>query len=558
MADGNFRAYRRDAVAPRSADVPARAQFDDPLAELARLIGQSETASERGRGQRRFDETQSGLDWAAGDGYAEPNEPPAGQNYDAGYDHGGEPVSEPYPSYRPGPSPQDAEYEAEAAEQFSAPVPKFNAVRDGARGLPAEQPQHRHQQEPGEFSDAELPAFLPRSRDGRYQYDDASQDGSGDQAYAAEDYEAEQLHARRRGGLIVVVAVLGLAVLGTAGAFAYRAMFGASMLPALPPIIKADDGPNKIVPSNSKGSTSPRADANAAGSGEKLVSREEQPVEMPVPVNPAPRVVSTIPIFPDPNSAQAGMAASSAANNSAPVAPLAAPPTAASPPLAATAPAVSAPPARAAPAPAAPPASSVVSPEPKKIRTVAIRPNQSGGLDEAAPAPPPSAVAPAPVSVRAPPSRAAAQPAPKPVAAPQPEPNAPLPIVPQQGALPPPPAAAHTHTALAQPTPLTAAAQPTPPTAPAQGTAAAPPSGGYAVQITSQRSEAEAQAEFRALRAKYPHELGGHEPIVRRADLGAKGVFYRAMVGPFVSMEQAAAMCSSLKAAGGTCLVQRD
>ena len=46
--------------------------------------------------------------------------------------------------------------------------------------------------------------------------------------------------------------LLGLAVLGTAGAFAYRAMFGGSMLPSLPPIIKADDGPNKIVPNSSK------------------------------------------------------------------------------------------------------------------------------------------------------------------------------------------------------------------------------------------------------------------------------------------------------------------
>ena len=41
---------------------------------------------------------------------------------------------------------------------------------------------------------------------------------------------------------------LALAVIGTAGAFAYRTMFGGSLLPTLPPIIKASDGPNKIVP----------------------------------------------------------------------------------------------------------------------------------------------------------------------------------------------------------------------------------------------------------------------------------------------------------------------
>lgn len=82
--------------------------------------------------------------------------------------------------------------------------------------------------------------------------------------------------------------------------------------------------------------------------------------------------------------------------------------------------------------------------------------------------------------------------------------------------------------------------------------------GGYAVQVSSQRSEAEAQAAFRSLQAKYPQQLRGRHAIVRRADLGAKGVYYRALVGPFASAEQAASLCSSLKAAGGNCLIQRN
>jgi hypothetical protein len=76
--------------------------------------------------------------------------------------------------------------------------------------------------------------------------------------------------------------------------------------------------------------------------------------------------------------------------------------------------------------------------------------------------------------------------------------------------------------------------------------------------VTSQRSEAEAQAAFKSLRAKFPKELGNHEPVIRRADLGTKGTYYRALVGPFASMEEAAGICSNLKAAGGTCLVQRN
>ncbi len=84
------------------------------------------------------------------------------------------------------------------------------------------------------------------------------------------------------------------------------------------------------------------------------------------------------------------------------------------------------------------------------------------------------------------------------------------------------------------------------------------PSGRYAVQVTSQHSEADAKASFKELRAKFPSQLSGREPIIRRADLGSKGVYYRAMVGPFASMQEAAGVCSSLKAAGGNCLVQRN
>jgi hypothetical protein len=81
---------------------------------------------------------------------------------------------------------------------------------------------------------------------------------------------------------------------------------------------------------------------------------------------------------------------------------------------------------------------------------------------------------------------------------------------------------------------------------------------GYAVQVTSERSESRAQGAFRALQAKYPNQLSGHQPIIRRADLGAAGIYYRALVGPFASAEKAAKMCSGLKAAGGDCIIQKN
>jgi cell division septation protein DedD len=161
----------------------------------------------------------------------------------------------------------------------------------------------------------------------------------------------------------------------------------------------------------------------------------------------------------------------------------------------------------------------------------------SATADASAPA------APAPTPERTAPPHAAVQPPPRLEA------NGPLSIVPDQGGAAPASTLPHIRTAPARPTELSSTERAG--TAPAAG-------GGYAVQVTSQRSEAEAQAEFRTLRAKFPTQLGGREPIVRRADLGDKGVYYRALVGPFASMDQAAAMCSSLRAAGGSCIVQHD
>jgi cell division septation protein DedD len=97
--------------------------------------------------------------------------------------------------------------------------------------------------------------------------------------------------------------------------------------------------------------------------------------------------------------------------------------------------------------------------------------------------------------------------------------------------------------------------QPPAPRAPAasEGTA-----GGYAVQLSSQKSEAEAQASYRTLQSKFPDQLSDRSVTIKRADLGAKGIYYRALVGPFTSSEEAAQFCTELKAAGGQCLIQRN
>ncbi|MGZ3288522.1 MAG: SPOR domain-containing protein, partial [Xanthobacteraceae bacterium] len=120
--------------------------------------------------------------------------------------------------------------------------------------------------------------------------------------------------------------------------------------------------------------------------------------------------------------------------------------------------------------------------------------------------------------------------------------------------------------------PRTATTPPAPRAAPQTGEAAAParpriaalpPSAegaanGFVVQLSSQKTESEAQSSFRSLQAKFPNELGNRQPIIRKADLGSKGVFYRTMVGPFASAHEASQFCASYKAAGGQCVVPNN
>jgi hypothetical protein len=576
MADNTFRTTRRDPAAQGAQ------QMDDPLAELARLIGQSDPVNNgkpvanRGRAARQHEapplnEPAPGSQWATDDRYADPQDP-AQPQYDerqAQYDerqvqyderYAAPQPADPHPPYRPAPPTYDAAYEQ--PEQYAAPEQRYDA-----RGYPVAEQVY----DDAHDSIQDLPSFLPRARDDRYgdaQDRYAAQDGFAqdrgqayaqegdpdDPSYALEDYEEEEAPPRKRRGFAIVAALLGLMVLGTAGAFAYRAMFGGAMLPSLPPIIKADNTPNKIVPAGNATGSSGQANAGNAGSPDKLVSREEKPVDVPAPAS-TPRVVSTIPIFPDPNaglqssiaSGSQGMAQGMARQSmpgaapSGPGGPAALGPTAAAPAYGGSV----------GPAPTMPLTgigqnAPMQAQQPiagsnnsKKIHTVAIHPGQSDGADAAAAAPP-AAAPPAPAHAAAAPARPAA---PKPLAAPASQGgNAPLSIVPSQGDTAAP---ARTRTAVARP------AAPAADQAPSAG-------GGYSVQVSSQRSEAEAQAAYRGLQAKYPSQLGGHTSTVRQVNLGDKGVFYRTLVGPYASVEQAAQMCSSLKVAGGSCIVQRN
>jgi|SRR5579862_813220 len=526
MADNNFRAYRgRDAVARDEFDANAPDAVRDPLAELARLIGQGDPVNEFGRNSRRaapvpqYDNTPRAApaqDWPADRDYVEQD-----RYAEDGY---ADPQSaDPYP-----PSVEPPRYRRDDLrvplhdDRYPEPVDDFAAP-------PVAEPRYgdgyRDEEPPALPRGRRLPALAPQSADDEYQDDEQQQDEFEDRAYASEDYDEDSEQAPGRSGMVLIMAVLGLVIIGVASAFAYRTMFGGVLLPTLPPIIQAGSGPNKIVPAQA--ATSANADASSAKSGEKLVSREEQPVPIQ-PQNPPPRVVATIPVAPGQGAAPSGPQSSGSA------APAPAPQSVFPPPPVPSAPA-------AAPAPA--PASTT---EPKKIHTVLIRPDQSGPTNGAATAP----AAPA----ARPPVQAAPRPAPAPAV--KPAGNAPLAIVPIAEGRATPVEAPKTQVARRETSSAPLATAPT--AAPTAAPAAAPITGGYAVQVTSQRSEAEAEAAYKSLQAKFPAQLGSHHAMIHRADLGEKGTYYRALVGPFASSEAAVGLCSNLKAAGGSCIVQKN
>jgi cell division protein FtsN len=141
---------------------------------------------------------------------------------------------------------------------------------------------------------------------------------------------------------------------------------------------------------------------------------------------------------------------------------------------------------------------------------------------------------------------------------PAPSANAPLSLSPEAGnsqlSVPPPAAVRDLPPPGSAPQPQRQANA-----APATPAPRAPAAGGhFHVQVSSQKSEADAQASYRSIQSKYSSVLGGQPHVVRRADLGSKGVYYRAMVGPFGSREEAVQHCTNLKSAGGDCVVQAN
>ena len=72
------------------------------------------------------------------------------------------------------------------------------------------------------------------------------------------------------------------------------------------------------------------------------------------------------------------------------------------------------------------------------------------------------------------------------------------------------------------------------------------------VQLSSQRSTADAQAALDSVQRKFGAALGGGKLEIQRVDLGAKGIYFRVRM-PADSLQTATQICTAVKASGGDC-----
>jgi len=80
----------------------------------------------------------------------------------------------------------------------------------------------------------------------------------------------------------------------------------------------------------------------------------------------------------------------------------------------------------------------------------------------------------------------------------------------------------------------------------------------WAVQLIADRSETNALASYSQIRKKFQAILGAYEPVVVRTTVGMStaAIWHRVRIEAN-SRAAAEALCSRLRAAGGSCLVQR-
>ncbi|WP_428525363.1 SPOR domain-containing protein [Roseibium sp.] len=361
----------------------------------------------------------------------------------------------------------------------------------------------------------------------------------------AEQAAVPHAEERSRRGIFVAAGVLGVAALGAVGFF-FLDTDTIAVPDGPPPVISGLQEPLKIFPEEQDPSAGNNQSAKLIydrvdGRNENAPTQLARP-ETPEPASlpPAPagvqsgaelvpgatKRVRTVVVRPD-GTIVSGEDAAPAANGTAqPAAPAPAEPrVVATQPITAT--------------PSAEPAAAPTQAEPA-----------AGTPQPAAPAPTTPAIV------------AAAEPA-----APVEEPAGPVPTVLPRKKPAAPVQVAQAPAAATNPAPATQNNGPLNLSQPASATATAPaaaaagtgtiPGGTYIVQVTSQRSAAAASDAYSSLQRRYPSIIGNVNAVIVAADLGDRGVFYRARI-PTGSRDEAIRLCEQLQGAGGDCFVRRQ
>lgn len=74
--------------------------------------------------------------------------------------------------------------------------------------------------------------------------------------------------------------------------------------------------------------------------------------------------------------------------------------------------------------------------------------------------------------------------------------------------------------------------------------------GAYGVQLTSLPDEESARLAYSKISTNFADILSGYGPIIKRADVPGKGIFYRVFAGPINSYSDANDLCARLRSAG--------
>lgn len=532
-----------------AGQAPRVNQAADPLAELTRIVDQGDPLKElfKPRGaapapERMPSSWQAHAQQPRDAAEAQPNEPrlSAIEQFQAVADK----------------SPPPAELRG-ALDEFEALLRRSDVARPAAPVAPAPmrvEPRFEAADESFERPEPQAyqrPVTAPSARDldqpdGSYGYQDqpVSYDPQPVQAAVPSEDDMPDLEPRRsRKGLYAAAALIVVGVVGVGAAMSLRGP--SRTADGQPPTIAAATGPTKVEPANPGGAEIPDQNKQIyerpgdAQSGQtKVVSREEQPVD----VQQAARSMPMRVVMPGPGSATATPPANALSQAPAASEPVATP---AEPAL--------------TPVPPVPGLG-----EPRRVRTVSIRPDGT-------PAPPANTAANgtagssngvAPLSTgSAPPARPAGL---APAASSAPAAVAAAPVTPSRPATTPPAEAPKAQERAAAPATTPSAPLRIANAAPAAPAPAAPATsalragtGDFVVQLGAPGSEAEARATFAALQRKYPGQLSGQAPIVRKTELAGGKTVYRLRVGPY-SREQATSMCSALQAAGGQCFIAKN